>query len=146
MCIEKRLGFLPFLVPIFRYIYIHLSILLCNIHVSVRRLGSIHLSTSHFTALHRHGDSAAVSHSRKRRTQQRINPCWTTPVSASVHCWTIPASHNSLGKLAALLNVPQLLYSSTDLFQILCVCRLNTRLLQVFQETALLWKQTSCQV
>ena len=73
-----------------------------------------------------------------------LNPSWTTPACASVHCWTTPASQNTLRKWVVLLNVPGLLYFSSDFFQMLCVCRLCIRLLYIFKKTVLLWKRTSC--
>ena len=35
-----------------------------------------------------------------------LNPFWTTPACASVHCWTTPASQNTWKKWVVLLNVP----------------------------------------
>ena len=46
-----------------------------------------------------------------------FNLSWTTPACASAHCWTTPTSQNTLRKWVVLLNVPQLLYLSTGLFQ-----------------------------
>ena len=73
-----------------------------------------------------------------------FNLSWTTPACASAHCWTTPASQNAPRKWVVLLNVPQLLYFSTDLFQIVCVCRLHNRQLHIVKKTVLLWKQTNC--
>ena len=57
-----------------------------------------------------------------------------------MHCWTTHASQNTLRKWVALLSVPQLLYFSTDLFHILCLCRLYHGLLRIVKKTVLLWK------
>ena len=45
---------------------------------------------------------------------------------------------NTQRKWVVLLNVPQLLYFSIDLFQILCVCKLYNMLLHIFKKTILL--------
>ena len=67
----------------------------------------------------------------------------------TVHYWTTHDSQYTLEKKIyikkkkriVLPNVPKLLFLSTDLFQILCVCRLYNRLLYIVKKTVLLWKQ-----
>ena len=66
-----------------------------------------------------------------------------TCLRLSAHYWTTPASQNTLRKWVVFFNVPQLLYFSTDLLQILCVCKLCNRLSHTIEKSVLLWKQTS---
>ena len=61
-----------------------------------------------------------------------LNPSWTMPACSSLHCWTTPASWNTLRKWVVLLNAPWRWYFSPNLFQLFCVCRLYIRLLSFF--------------
>ena len=59
----------------------------------------------------------------------QLKPSWIRPCCAFAHCWTTPASQNTLRKWVVLPNVAELLCFPTDLFPIVCVCRLYDRLL-----------------
>ena len=47
-------------------------------------------------------------------------------------------------KMGSLTQCPIILYFSTDLFQVLCVCWLYNRLLHIVKKTVSLWKEICC--